>query len=167
MTLRLTGPGSGEVRLLGDQSDAAQIILDGTTEASKLVISVAGGLCGQTTVYDLDVNGSLGMLIAPNVDIIHDVLVTEQIGKMRIDEFVGAAPQNITIRGESDRLRDAFILAASNPNDVTIDAGVPVITIDLDGPFKTTTRKHDGPSFLRDLACTHRFRIREGLAIAN
>lgn len=150
VTVRVTGPGSGEVRLLGGRSDAAHIVLDGTTAASTLNISVVGGKKGGTTVFDIDVDGSLGRIIAPNADLIGDVVVAGFLGMMHVDDFVGAAPQTIELRGPSPRPRSTFKLIADKPCEVEIETESRVSTIDVGGRGSAFSRLA-GPSFLRDL----------------
>jgi hypothetical protein len=65
-TFRLTGPGNGTVNV---SDDGLQVLLDGTTAASVLTVTIARGSIGALNVSTLTADSAVGTIRAPNVAI--------------------------------------------------------------------------------------------------
>ncbi len=77
VTLSLRGAGSAQIVFAGtatNNADAEAIVLNGTTAASALTVTVARG--GQTTVSSVQVNGSLGTFSAKGLNVTGGTFVT-------------------------------------------------------------------------------------------
>jgi hypothetical protein len=107
VTLSIKGPGSGSVFFASAGSNAARIVLDGTTTASTLAFK------GDTSVGDLVVNGSLKSLGSKTTDLTGHIFVTGSVGKITFDDVTGAT-LNVAA--------GAATLTADQIQDLSIDA---------------------------------------------
>ena len=82
----LSGPGEGYTTV-ADGSDAVDIVLDGTTDASELQISTAG----QTTVRNVRVNGDLKAIQAANTDLLGSITATGGVKTLVLRDVAGAS----------------------------------------------------------------------------
>jgi hypothetical protein len=92
VVVSLKGPGSGQlVFMQAGNSDPAAIILSGTTSASALTITAAGG---GTTLGGMTVNGDLRSLTAKAVDLAGDVTVSGVVPKVQFRNASGTLAVN-------------------------------------------------------------------------
>lgn len=81
VTLRLTGPGTGQATLDPSNSALPTITLSGTTAGSIFTITVAGGT---TSVGSVDVTGSLGRMSAATTQLQGNLTVSGTLGTVQL-----------------------------------------------------------------------------------
>lgn len=85
VNFELTGNGTAQV-VVGDDG-FSKLVFNGTNARSRLRINA--GWAG-TTITDVMINGSLGSLEGPSVDLLGDLRVTGTLGRLHLDDVVGA-----------------------------------------------------------------------------
>ncbi len=91
VVVSLKGLGFGNVIFLGgvsNDTNAFEIVTNGTTPASSLTLSVAGGR--QTSLSDVVVNGDIGTLSAKTVNILSTVSITGGINSLAVGFVEGS-----------------------------------------------------------------------------
>ena len=111
VVVSMKGPGTGTVQFsgtTGGNADAIGLTLDGTTEATSLVIKARGA---GTSVGDVTVNGSLKNFNGKTTDLIGNLAATGSVGKLSlrsagggrtITYSAGAAPVSVALGSVSE-----------------------------------------------------------------
>jgi glucan 1,3-beta-glucosidase len=174
VTVRLTGPGTGQLYLTGDGAgDIRRLVLDDTTARSTLKITVARN--ARTPVGDIQVDGPILSIAAAGADVTGAVNVTGTISTLTLGNVTGGT---LTITGPAvpvtakfDQVTDMTITSACPIRSLTVtrwaDTGAEA-DVDVTAPWigsLTASGKAAGPrgvpaaipgDFQADLALTPR-----------
>ncbi len=140
VTLSMTGPGTGDLIFLGTSSaatNAYEMMFNGTTAATNLSLHVPGA--GQTTVNDLQVNGSLNSLSAKALNVVQGtapaaVTVT---GTVRTLDLGYLQDTSVTLGGSAGSRGVAVSLLRAV--DTTITSAAPIASLAAGAYIDTTT----------------------------
>lgn len=114
--VQLKGPGQLHVhRLVNNPGDAFKIEVDGSTSKSSLLVTSSGGT---TTINNIAINGSLGKLQAPLVNIDEQVTVSGSLNQLSLN----ALNDNATFHAMT-AFKDLKIQAQSIGSHVQMDIG--------------------------------------------
>jgi hypothetical protein len=130
ISVQLIGPGTGSVVFLGESStatDAYEILLDGTTPASNLLVRTSGG---QTTFTNVIITGSLGGLSAPTSNLVGQVSATGSINRLAMN-FVQAGTMNIGAGA------GALAITLGRALDTSITSAIPISLISASAYLNT------------------------------
>jgi len=95
VTVALTGPGAGEVHVPAvGNGDAREIILNGTTDKSRLSITTKG-TNNPTSVGDITVNGSLGSLTGKTTNLGGNVTASGGLATLTLADVTGPTEVNL------------------------------------------------------------------------
>jgi hypothetical protein len=121
VAVQLLGPGSGQVSVIGSgSSEVVQIVVNDSTDASRLVISDAGSL---TTISELQINGSLANLSAPRVDLEGDITITGTIKRLTLAKAGGGHTLSIDGTGST------AALSLGDVSDLTVSTAEPIASL--------------------------------------
>jgi subtilisin family serine protease len=121
VTLRLAGPGTGTLSLIGDNAASVELVLNNSTATSRLTVSEAGS--GTTLFSELQINGSLASLIAPHVDLEGDLTVTGTIKTLELAKIGGGHTLSIAGTGVG------AAITLQNVSDLTVSTTEPIISL--------------------------------------
>ncbi len=146
VTIRLSGPGSGTVSVVGNNAEAVFVTLNNTLGTSKLIVTPIGGAL--TALSGLQINGSLAVLSAARVDLEGDLTVTGTIKTLKLAKAAGGHTLSILGSGlaGSITLGDVSDLTFSTAEPISslvatewlAGGGVPLITAPSIRLLKTT-----------------------------
>ncbi|MBI1373284.1 MAG: LEPR-XLL domain-containing protein [Phycisphaera sp.] len=112
VTVSLRGAGAGQVFIPATGSgDAYQILLDGTTASSSLLVSARGG-DGRTSVIDIVVDGDISILSGRTTDILGDVTITGSARAIQLGDI--ADNHTMTIGGAATDTVDVLLGRVAN-----------------------------------------------------
>lgn len=131
VTVKLSGPGFGQVDLSDEGPDALpRITLTGTTDRSSLTIDVSGR--GFTTaIGDIQVEGPINRINAGEAELRGDLTIDGTASKITFAAVNGSQQQAIVI-GEADDVRDTVTLDLGEVVDLTLHSDTPVKKLTLD-----------------------------------
>ena len=135
VTINMTGPGSGTIVFLGTNATATNaysLSLTGTTAATNLTVSVAGP-GGQTTVQDIDSDGSLNVLSARGLNVAGPVTFAGTVNSLTLGYLQGST---VTLGGTAASRGVAITL--NRAVDATINSGQPIRSL-VAGSYINTT----------------------------
>jgi len=127
VTVTLTGPGVGVMYFASEgNADLLRLELGGTTTASSLTITVTGPT-GETTVWTITVNGSLGDLRAGDVNLLGHLTATGSMNSVTLNDVadqhiiaVGpSADPNAKVSFTFDEVTDLIINSAIGISGIT------------------------------------------------
>ena len=112
-TVRLIGPGEGRLLTDGTAGSVPDIILDGTSNRSMLMVTTAGP---STVLGDITINGSLNYLFARTTDLAGRLDIADgSLSFLMIDDMADGAAVNI---GRADA---SLMVMAGDLGDVSFD----------------------------------------------
>jgi len=121
VTIKLTGPGSGNVFCGADKINL--ISLTGTTEQSKLSLSGKGSKWWGPICDRISVDGALKALDAKTATLLKGVTVSGALGSLALDYLKGTLSIGASLTGESTLTATISLGAAQ---DLTIDSHIPI-----------------------------------------
>ena len=125
VTVAMTGPGGAQIVFLGTDpvaTNAFELSLTGTTSASNLTVSVAGG--GQTTVQSVIINGSLNTLQGKSLNVQGQVTASGTINTLNVGYLAAAT---VTLGGTT--ASRPVSINALRAVDTSITSGAPIRTL--------------------------------------
>jgi SdrD B-like domain/Calx-beta domain len=132
VNVTMHGPGTGSVVFLGTIStdtDAFEILLDGSTPASSLSVGVSNG--GQTAFHNLIVTGAAKSISAPTTNVLGIVSSTGSVSSMHLGYLQGST---ITI-GSGGAGSVAFTF--NRVLDTTITSAIPITSLNAQAYINT------------------------------
>jgi subtilase family serine protease len=130
----LKGLGSGDVVFIGNassQTNAFEIVTNGTNSASALTVSVAGAK--QTALTSVVVNGSIGTISAKTVNILSSVTSTSSMYSLSLG-YMSAS--TITIGGANTG--QSVALSFNRVLNSTISSAIPIRSLTASAYLDTT-----------------------------
>ena len=116
VTMRMRGPGTASLTL---EDDGLNLVVEGTTTRSQLTILTPG-----LVLDDVEVNGGIRAIRAPNVDVEGDIEIADTAGFLQFGDLLGDEQNVITI-GEGGA-RDAVLLRFRDVANATFDSETDV-----------------------------------------
>ncbi|HSV14261.1 MAG TPA: Calx-beta domain-containing protein, partial [Tepidisphaeraceae bacterium] len=120
--IALRGPGSGEVDFLGQTiNDAKQVVLNDTTAQSALIVRTSRL---QTFLVNITVNGSIGVIDGPTLNLQSSLTSTGGVGRLRLNTIAGGDAISI---GSADGDGITGLTAAlGNVTNATFTSALPL-----------------------------------------
>jgi Calx-beta domain len=124
----LKGPGSGSILYLGQpNNDVKEIFLDGTTARSQLIVNTVRL---QTYLVNLTVNGTIGAVVGPQLDLQGDINISGAVRTLRLHSILGGNTINI---GSGDGSIKGVVTSFADVNDLTLNSALPLTTVSAAG----------------------------------
>jgi hypothetical protein len=121
VTVRLLGAGSGEVSVIGDDASSVEITLSQSTTNSSLLITAVGERT--TALSMLQINGSLAVLAAKQVELQGDLTITGTVQSLVLGGATGGHTLSILGTGKSGQI------ALGDVSDLTVTADEPLSSL--------------------------------------
>ncbi len=133
VTVRLSGPGTGEIWLTnGDSGDATELSLTGTTRRSKLKISVKKTRNGQneTFIGELDVDGSLRSISASRVNLVGDMEISGKIKFLKLGNVDSGSEIDLNTDNASVTSKDRVKITLGSVQGADLDThGLAIVSL--------------------------------------
>jgi Subtilase family/Calx-beta domain/Bacterial pre-peptidase C-terminal domain len=121
VTVRLFGTGSGDVSIIGDDASSVEITLSQTTTSSSLLITAAGE--PTTALSMLQINGSLAVLSAKQVELQGDLTITGTVQNLILGGATGGHTLSILGTGKNGQI------TLGDVSDLTVTADEPLSSL--------------------------------------
>lgn len=124
ISIGLSGPGMGQVQFVNNNpAEGVHVSLAGTGIASKLSITARGG-GGSTVISSVTVDGSLGAVAAPSVDLIGDLTLTGSLKSLVLRDI--GQDSEILIGGAGALPADSLSFTARHVLDTRLASAIPI-----------------------------------------
>lgn len=125
VTVTMTGPGSGLLRFAeGQGNEPYEMLLTNTTNSTTVKVAVANS--GETTIGDINVNGSLKSLDAVKVDLLGNLTATGSITTLKLDDV---ADNHVITIGAPATPSTKTSFTFGRLADVTINSLTPIASL--------------------------------------